>query len=250
MPQKRPPMRTAKWNRLVFHMKAGVHFGHKNSRWNPKMRDYIFGAKNNIHIIDLEKTMDLFQKALDFMKNTVENGGKILFVGTKPQARQLVEKVALYLEMPYVKNRWLGGTFTNFGEIKKRIRYFNEQEKLAQSDEVKKYTKYEQAQIRKEIERMEEKMGGIKNMDKLPQALFLIDIKENSLAVKEARSAGIATVAITDTNTDPTLVDYPIPANDDALSALRYMLGIMAKNISEAKKNAKVEKKSDEKSKK
>jgi small subunit ribosomal protein S2 len=222
-------------------LKAGVHFGHKNSRWNPKMKEYIFGARNNIHIIDLEKTISMLQKALDFMKTTVENGGKILFVGTKPQARQLVENIANSLEMPYVKNRWLGGTFTNFKEIKRRLRYFNDQKKLTEGDEMKKYTKYEQGQIRKEIDRMSEKMGGIKNMDKLPQAVFLIDIKENALAVKEARNTGIPTIAITDTNTDPTLVDYPIPANDDALSSLKYILGIVAKNITEAEKKVGLE---------
>jgi small subunit ribosomal protein S2 len=227
-------------------LKAGVHFGHKSSRWNPKMREYIFGVKNNIHIINLEKTVGLFQEALDFMKNTVENGGKILFVGTKPQARELIEKTANLLDMPYVKNRWLGGTFTNFSEIKRRIKYFNDQEKLAESDEIKKYTKYEQSQIRKEIARMNEKMGGIKKMEKLPQAVFLIDIKENALAVKEARNIGIPIIALTDTNTDPTLINYPIPANDDALSSLKYILGIIVKNIIKVKKiesNKKIAKK-------
>lgn len=226
-------------------LKAGVHFGHKDSRWNPKMKDYVFGTKNHIHIIDLEKTLRKFQEALDYMRATVENGGKILFVGTKPQARQLVEVVANILDMPYVRNRWLGGTFTNFGEIKRRIKYFNEQEALSESDEMKKYTKYEQSQIRKEIERMNEKIGGIKKMDKLPQAVFLVDIKENLLAVKEARRAGIPTIALTDTNTDPTLVDWPIPANDDALSALKYMLGIVARNVMEAKKKIGTEKKEE-----
>jgi len=221
---------------LAGMLKAGVHFGHKSSRWNPKMKEYIFGVKNNIHIINLEKTIDLFQKALDFMKSTVENGGKILFVGTKPQARELIEKTANLLDMPYVKNRWLGGTFTNFSEIKRRIKHFNNKEKLSESDEIKKYTKYEQSQIRKEIARMNEKMGGIKKMEKLPQAVFLIDIKENMLTVKEARRVGIPTIALTDTNTDPTLIDYPIPANDDALSSLKYILGIIVKNIISIKK--------------
>jgi len=227
---------------IVEMLKAGVHFGHKSSRWNPKMKEYVFGVKNNIHIIDLEKTIDLFQKALEFMRTTVENGGKILFIGTKPQARQLIEEISNILDMPYVKNRWLGGTFTNYNEIKRRIKYLNDQERLLESDELKKYTKYEQSRIRKEITRMNEKMGGIKKMDKLPQAVFVIDIKENSLAVKEAQSAGVLTIALTDTNTDPTLVNYPIPANDDALSALKYILGIVTKNILEAKSKIKIEK--------
>lgn len=223
-------------------LKAGVHFGHRSSRWNPKMRDYVFGIRNNIHIIDLEKTLVLFQKALEFMRGVVENGGKILFVGTKPQARQLTEALAREVDMPFVMNRWLGGTFTNFGEIKRRIKYLNDQESLESGEELKKYTKYEQSRIRKEIARMNEKMGGIKKMEKLPQAVFVVDIKENALAVKEARRAGIPTVALTDTNTDPTLVDWAIPANDDALSSLKYVLGIIAKNISEAKKKVKNEK--------
>lgn len=223
-------------------LKAGVHFGHKSSRWNPKMNEYVFGVKNNIHIIDLEKTIGLFQKTLEYMSSIVENGGKILFVGTKPQARQLVEEVASILDMPYIKNRWLGGTFTNFNEIKGRIKYLNQQESLLGSEDIKKYTKYEQSRIRKEIARMNDKMGGIKKMDKLPQAIFVIDIKENSLAVKEAQSAGIPTIALTDTNTDPTLVDYPIPANDDALSSLKYILGIVVKNLIEAKSKVKIEK--------
>lgn len=223
-------------------LKAGVHFGHKSSRWNPKMREFVFGVKNDIHIIDLEKTLPLFQKALDFLRGVVENGGKILFVGTKPQARQMTEMTAKETEMPYVMNRWLGGTFTNFSEIKGRIKYLNDQESLSESEEVKKYTKYEQSRIRKEIARMNEKMGGIKKMDKLPQAVFVVDIKENSLAIKEARAAGIPTVAMVDTNTDPTLVDFPIPGNDDALSSLKYMLGIVAKNIMRAKAKVKIEK--------
>ncbi|HLM84493.1 MAG TPA: 30S ribosomal protein S2 [Candidatus Bathyarchaeia archaeon] len=231
-------------------LKAGVHFGHKSSRWNPKMKEYVFGVKNNIHIIDLEKTMELFQKALDFLRTTTENGGRILFIGTKPQARHLIEAAAEALEMPYVKNRWLGGTFTNFNEIKRRIKYLNDRENLAESDEIKRYTKYEQSQIKKEIARMNEKMGGIKKMEKLPQAIFLVDIKENALAVKEARSAGIPTVALVDTNTDPTLVDFPIPANDDALSAIKYILGIIAKNIAQAKQKAQSEKKEAKENKK
>lgn len=216
-------------------LKAGAHFGHKTSRRNPKMKEYIFGERNGVNIINLEKTLDEFQKALEFLKGVAANGGKILFVGTKPQARELVKKIASDLDMPSVSNRWLGGTFTNFNEIKRRIKHLNEQENLEAGEEIKKYTKYERSRIRKEIARMNEKMGGIKKVDKLPQAVFLIDIKDNELAVKEAKKAGIPTVALTDTNTDPTLVDYPIPANDDALSSLKYILGITAKTVAEAK---------------
>jgi len=234
---------------IVEMLKAGVHFGHKKSRWNPKMKSYTFGVKNDIHIIDLEKTIGLFQAALDYMRNLVMNGGKIMFVGTKPQAQKLIEAAARELEMPYVSNRWLGGTLTNFPEIKKRIKYLNEQENKSAQGDFEKYTKYEKSRMRKEMARMNEKIGGIKKMENLPQALFVIDIKENSLAVKEALKAKVPIVGVTDTNTDPTLVDYPIPGNDDALSSLKYILGIIVKNIKEAKAQMKsnAEKNADQK---
>ncbi len=234
---------------IVEMLKSGVHFGHKKSRWNPKMKNYTFGVKNDIHIIDLEKTIGLFQAALDYMRNIAMNGGKIMFVGTKPQAQKLIEAAAQELEMPYVSNRWLGGTLTNFPEIKKRIKYLNEQETKSVQGDFEKYTKYEKSRMRKEIARMNEKIGGIKKMENLPQALFVIDIKENNMAVKEALKAKVPIVGVTDTNTDPTLVDYPIPGNDDALSSLKYILGIIVKNIKEAKAQMKInaEKNADQK---
>ncbi|MFA5925476.1 MAG: 30S ribosomal protein S2 [Parcubacteria group bacterium] len=226
-------------------LKRGVHFGHKKSRWNPKMEKYIFGSRNDIHIIDLEKTEGLFREALNYIRGLVQNGGKIMIVGTKPQAQRLVETAAREAEMPFVSKRWLGGTLTNFPEIKKRIKYLNEQEKKMAQGELDKYTKYEQSQMKKEMERMNEKIGGIKKIDNHPQALFVIDIKENNLAVKEAKKAKVPVVGIVDTNTDPTQVDFPIPANDDALSSLKYILGLIVKNIKEAKSEIK---KSPEKS--
>jgi len=216
-------------------LKAGVHFGHKKSSWNPKMKPYIFSARSNINIIDLEKTLALLEKAIDFAKNIVGNGGRILFVGTKPQAKKLIEEMAMLAGMPYVSNRWLGGTFTNFPEIKKRLKYLNEQEEKLSKGELEKYTKYEQLVIKKEIERMNEKMGGIKKMEALPQAIFVADAKENALAIREARKMKIPIIAIVDTNVDPDGVDYPIPGNDDALSSLRYIVGIVAKNIEGAR---------------
>lgn len=235
---------------IVDMLKSGVHFGHKKSRWNPKMKNYTFGVKNDIHIIDLEKTIGLFQAALDYMRNITMNGGKIMFVGTKPQAQKLIEAAARELEMPFVSNRWLGGTLTNFPEIKKRIKYLNEQETKSVQGDFEKYTKYEKSRMRKEIARMNEKIGGIKKVENLPQALFVIDIKENNLAVKEAIKAKVPIVAVTDTNTDPTLVDYPIPGNDDALSSLKYILGIVVENLKDAKSQMKInpEKNIDQKS--
>ncbi|MDI6777833.1 MAG: 30S ribosomal protein S2 [Patescibacteria group bacterium] len=222
-------------------LKNGVHFGHKISRWNPKMKPYVFGSRNGIHIIDLDKSLAMLGKALEYIKAVVSTGGKIMLVGTKPQARRLVEQAAKETEMPHVSNRWLGGTFTNFNEIKKRIRYLNSQEEKSARGEFEKYTKYEQGKIRKEIQKMNEKMGGIKKMESLPQAIFVVDVKEDNLAVKEARQMKIPVVAIVDTNNDPTLADFPIPANDDAVSALKYILGITAKEIKEAKSKIKTE---------
>lgn len=220
-------------------LKAGVHFGHKVSRWNPRMKPYVFGSKNGIHIINLEKTLPLILKALEHIQTAVSNGGKIIFVGTKPQARQLIEQAARETEMPHVSNRWLGGTFTNFNEIKKRVRYLNSQEERLARGELEKYTKYEQGKMKKEIEKMNEKMGGIKKMDGLPQVMFAIDLKEDGLAVKEARQMKIPIVALVDTNNDPAMADFPIPANDDAVSSLKYILGLIVKKVKESKVRSK-----------
>lgn len=226
-------------------LKAGVHFGHKKSRWNPKMKPYVFGIRNGISIIDLEKTQGKLAAALEFVKSIVGNGGKILLVGTKPQAKNLVEYIAKAVEMPYITHRWLGGTFTNFPEIRKRLKYLNDQEGRLARGELEKYTKYEQIQFKKEIEKMNEKMGGIKKLEGIPQALLVADIKENGLAVKEAKAMKVPVIAIVDTNVDPDPVDYPIPGNDDALSSLRYLLGMIAKAIKETKVEIKT-KSSDE----
>lgn len=220
-------------------LKFGVHFGHKKSRWNPKMKPYIFSEKGHVYIINLEKTLLLLEKALEFVRRIAANGGKIIFVGTKPQARQVIEECARMARMPFVNNRWLGGTLTNFREVKKRIKYLNDQEEKMAKGELQKYTKYERLRFKKEIERMNEKMGGIKMMDSLPQAIFVADAKENDLAVKEAKKMKIPVIGIVDTNTDPDPIDYPIPANDDALSSLRYVVGLVAKAIKETKREPK-----------
>jgi small subunit ribosomal protein S2 len=220
-------------------LKSGVHFGHKKSHWNPKMKPYIFSEKSHIYIIDLEKTLALLEKALEFVRHIAANGGKIIFVGTKPQARQVIEECARLSGMPFVNNRWLGGTFTNYREVKKRIKYLNDQEEKMAKGELQKYTKYERLRFKKEIDRMNEKMGGIKKMDSLPQAIFVADAKENDLAVKEAKRMRIPVIGIVDTNTDPDPIDYPIPANDDALSSLRYIVGLVAKTMKETKRESK-----------
>lgn len=222
-------------------LKSGVHFGHKTSRWHPSMREYIFGSRNGIHIIDLNQSLVLLEKALEFIRSTVENGGKILFVGTKPQAREVIQWAAQETGMPYVSNRWLGGTFTNFNEIKKRLKYLNGQEQKITSGEFGKYTKYEIGKIKKEIENMNEKMGGLKEMENLPRAIFVTDIKQDDLAVKEAQITNVSTIAIIDSNDNPNNVDFPIPGNNDALSSLKYIIGLVVKTVKDSKARKKTE---------
>jgi len=214
-------------------MKNGVHFGHQKSRRNPKMDEYIFTTKKGINIIDLSKTQEKVLKAMEFIKQLRKSGKNILFVGTKVQAKDLIKDAAVSASMPYVVERWLGGTFTNFKVIRGRTRYLvDSQDKLAKG-EFKKYTKFEQSKKNEELEKMEKRMGGIKNMIELPGAIFATSIKEDALAIAEARKMGIPVIAIADTNTDPSIVDYPIPANDDAISSLRLVLEYVCKAIKE-----------------
>jgi small subunit ribosomal protein S2 len=204
--------------------KVGLHFGHKTSKVHPKMFPFIFGVRNNIHIIDLEKTKEKFEEALKFIQNLVLQNKVILFVGTKPQIKDLVKEIATELGFPYVNERWLGGTFTNFEVIKKRAEYLKDLEKKKAEGFFEKYTKKERAEIEKKIQKLQKKFGGIKNLEKLPDAIFVCDMVKDKLAVKEAREKGVKIIAISDTNADPTLADYPIPANDDAISSVKYIL--------------------------
>ncbi len=215
-------------------MKNGVHFGHQKARRNPKMDEYIFTTRKGINIIDLQKTQEKLREALDFIKAIKKSGKNILFVGTKIQAKDLIRDVAQVSNMPFVTERWLGGTFTNFKIIRGRTRYLVEsQDKLARN-EYKKYTKFEQMKKIEELEKMEKRMGGIKFMTELPGAIFAASIKEDNLAITEARKMGVPVIAIADTNTDPTKIDFPIPANDDAISSLRIILSYVFKAITEA----------------
>jgi len=204
--------------------RAGLHFGHKTSKVHPKMFPFIFGSRNTIHIIDLEKTKQKFEEALKFIQDLVSQNKTILFVGTKPQIKDLVKEIATELGYPYVNERWLGGTFTNFEVIKKRAEYLKDLEKRKTEEFFEKYTKKERMEIEKKIQKLEKKFGGIKNMDRLPDAVFICDMVKDKLAVKEAREKGVKIIAISDTNADPTLADYPIPANDDAISSVKYIL--------------------------
>lgn len=213
----------------------GVHWGHRTSRWHPNIKPFLYGVHHNVHVFDLNKTYDYFERALSYLRQSAAEGKVILFVGTRGLEKELVKALAGELGFPAVCEEWVGGTFTNFREILKRITYFRDAEIRVQSEESGKYTKKERNDFYKEYLRMGKKWEGLKNLQKLPDVVFLTDIKENALAVKEARHVGIPTVAITDSNTDPTLVDFPIPANDDAITSIQYILGKVKEAILKGK---------------
>jgi len=216
-------------------LKAGVHFGHLKSRRHPKMDEYIYTTRKNINIINLEKTAEKLHTAGTFLASVVKSGKPILFVGMKTQTQETVQSLAKRLGESYVIDRWLGGTLTNFSCIHSRAKYLNDTHEKLEQGAFKKYTKFEQAKKNEEVEKLEKKVGGIKNMMQLPGALVIADVKEASLVIFEARKMNIPVVGIVDTNTDPSFVDYPIPGNDDALSSLRILLGYLGKVISETK---------------
>ncbi len=211
--------------------KGGVHFGHHKSRRNPKMSEYIFATKNDINIFDLEKTKEKLEEAMKFLTSVTAEGQEILFVGTRKQAKKIIEAVAKICGMPYVTERWLGGTFTNFSVISIRTRYLRDGQENMEKGEYAKYTKFERMKKAEELERMERRMGGIKNMQKLPAAIFVSSIIEDNLAIKEAQNLKIPIVALADSNTNPDGIDYIIPANEDAVSSLRLLLAYVTKAV-------------------
>ncbi len=217
-------------------LKSGVHFGHQKSKKNPKMGEYIFGVRNGINIIDLEKTAQKLAEAQKFLDKIVSEGQEVLFVGTKKQAKKLVEAAAKVCGMPYVVERWLGGTFTNYRVISSRTRYLKDMQEKMKKGELSKYTKFEQMKIAEELEKMENKMGGIKNMNKLPGAIIITGVMEDNLAIKEARKKKIPIIGLVDTNVNPGEIDFPIPANEDAVSSLKLMLAYLVKAVLDAKK--------------
>lgn len=222
---------------MVDMLKAGVHFGHKKSKKHPKMNEYIFGIRNGISVIDLGKTKNKLAEAADFTQKISERGGIILFVGTKRQASKIVEQAARKCDMPYVSERWLGGTFTNFEKIligKRRLESLIEQKESG--DLQKKYTKKEIGEIEREMKRLEIKFGGIKKINKIPDAVFIVDIQEEETAVLEAIAKKVPIIAITDTNTNPSRIDYPIPANDDAISSIDLITNAIADAVIEGKR--------------
>ncbi|MDL1977787.1 MAG: 30S ribosomal protein S2 [Deltaproteobacteria bacterium] len=202
-------------------LEAGVHFGHQTRRWNPKMKKYIFAPRNGIYIIDLQKTMRMFDAAYRVIVKTVSEGKSVLFVGTKKQARDSIDEEANRCEMFYINNRWLGGTLTNFQTIKKRIDRLNDLTKMKADGSINRFPKKEILQLDKQWAKLDRNLGGIRNMTELPGALFVVDIKKENIAVHEARRLKIPTVAVVDTNCDPDMIDYVIPGNDDAIRAIR-----------------------------
>lgn len=215
-------------------LEAGVHFGHQTRRWNPKMKSYIFTERNGIYIIDLQKTVKKVEEAFNFVKDVSAEGGKVLFVGTKKQAQQSVKEEAERAGMFYVNHRWLGGTLTNFDTIRKRIQRLKDLEKMEEDGTFEVLPKKEVVLLRKEKDRLEKFLGGIKDMNGLPDAIFIIDPRKERIAVAEARKLHIPIIAIVDTNCDPDEIDYVIPGNDDAIRAVKLLTSKMADAVLEA----------------
>lgn len=216
-------------------LEAGVHFGHQTRRWNPKMAEYIFTERNGIYIIDLQKTVKKVEEAYEFIKEVAASGKSILFVGTKKQAQESIEFEAVRCDMYYVNQRWLGGMLTNFKTIKKRIERLNELEKMENDGTFDILPKKEVIKLKAEKEKLEKNLNGIKNMDELPGAIFIVDPRKEKIAIQEAHILGIPVVAIVDTNCDPEEVDYPIPGNDDAIRAVKLLTSKIADAVIEAR---------------
>ena len=216
-------------------LEAGVHFGHQTKRWNPKMQKYIFGERNGIYIIDLQKTLKKFRDAYSFVRELSSQGGSVLFIGTKKQAQETVFEEAGRCGMYYVNQRWLGGTLTNFTTIRKSIARLKKLEEMKETGEYDRVPKKEALELEREREKLEKALVGIKTMDTLPSAVFIIDPRKEKIAVAEAQRLGIPIVAIVDTNCDPTGIDYPIPGNDDAIRAVRLITARIVDAINEGR---------------
>ncbi len=229
-------------------LEAGVHFGHQTRRWNPKMARYIFTQRNGIYIIDLQKTVKKINEAYEFVREVTAEGGKILFVGTKKQAQDAIEKEAKRCEMPYINQRWLGGLLTNYKTIKGRIDRLHELGEMETNGMFDVLPKKEVIKLRHEEEKLEKFLGGIKDMGGIPDAIFIVDPKKERLAVKEAQILGIPVVGIIDTNCDPDEIDYPIPGNDDAIRAVKLITETIANAVLEGKQGTQTEDYTEEKS--
>ncbi|MGA7228771.1 MAG: 30S ribosomal protein S2 [Acidimicrobiia bacterium] len=220
-------------------LEAGVHFGHQTRRWNPKMRPYIYGERNGIHIIDLRQTVEQIQDAIKYVKDLTADGGTVLFVGTKKQAQTAVADNAMRAEMPYVNFRWLGGMLTNFATIQKRIFYMRELRRIEQSGEINARPKKERLKLRRELAKLEQNLGGVADLQKVPDAVFIVDVNTEATAVKEATRLGLPVIALVDSNCDPDQVDYVIAGNDDAIRAADLIAGALADAALEGRELAK-----------
>ncbi len=220
-------------------LEAGVHFGHQTRRWNPKMRRFIFGERNGIYIVDLHQTLDRIDGSYRFVRDTVANGGSVLFVGTKKQAQEPIERYAKACGMPYVNFRWLGGMLTNFQTVHARVAKLRELQRQVDSGEVDQMPKKEGLKVRRDLAKLERNLGGIKHIEKLPTAVFVIDTKKEHIAVTEANRLKIPVVAVVDTNCDPDVIDYVIPGNDDAIRSAQLLCRVIADAVTEGREIAK-----------
>lgn len=220
-------------------LEAGVHFGHQTRRWNPKMRPYIYGERNGIHIIDLRQTLTEVADAINFVRDTAANGGTVLFVGTKKQAQRAIAENAMRAGMPYVNYRWLGGMLTNFRTIQKRVFYMRELRRMEESAEMESLPKKERLRLRRELAKLEASLGGVADLQRLPDAVFIVDVNTEATAVKEADRLSIPIIALVDSNSDPDAIDYIIPGNDDAIRATDLIAGALADASIEGREMAK-----------
>jgi len=214
-----------------------VHVGHRTQKWNPRMKKFLYGEKDGVHVINLEKTAEGLDRALAFLEKLASEGKNVLFVSTKPQSLKLIEESAKSCGMPYVVSRWIPGLITNFSTLKNRIKYFVNLKAEMASGEFDKYTKKEASKLKKIIDTLELSLGGVQNLKNVPDAVFVIDTVRDQIAVKEARVAGIPIVAITDSNSDPTVIDYAIPGNDDALKSLTFLVGKVVSSLNKARRS-------------
>lgn len=221
---------------LVDMLKAGVHFGHQSSRWHPKMEPYIFGIRNGVHIINLEKTEEELAKTLEYLRSLTREGKTVLFVGTKRQAREIVQSAAEKCGMPYLVERWIGGLLTNFDECKRRLKKYKSLKEQFETREIEKYTKKEQTALKKQVEKMDKYLKGLVSLEKLPDAIYIADLRIEKTAVTEARKIHVPIVAVCDTNVDPTKATYVIPANDDAVNSIKMITELVSDAVSEGKK--------------
>lgn len=217
-------------------LEAGAHFGHQTKRWNPKMEEYLYGSEGGVHIFDLVKTKEALEAALDLLTTSIKEGKTILLLGTKKQIKDKIRELGEDTGLPFVDERWLGGTISNFEQIKKSLKKLEDLKSKMASGEFNKFTKKERLLIDREITRLERFFGGLKGITKVPEVLFIIDTKREASAVREAERSGVTTIGIVDSNSDPDMIDYPIPMNDDASRALEYVLGLIKETVLDAKK--------------